>query len=598
MFRRSLLSNAVREFGHVFFRTQLKTLQQKAAQTPLLQERPYPLAEIVRRIVRVRIKYQETDDEQERALLRGEYKFYTGKGVHLRDAQTADLVAMISCAAFFGFFDTALVDRVLGQVLSRAEELSSLELCQLAQDLPRVGKPRSPHMRAIFRLLCSNDCASLRTLELEDHMDLVENAVGVHCPYVFVHTLIFSLIAPHVLQADRTPSLSLQNYVSILEALVVREQVKPLSWRRRKSGHISDDGTMETENKQLEEEEKQQRQLVKRVRLHLLEACKEESPDLTADMVAQIFELLATLNELDIFSARTLRQWFDKNRANRLTEPVAAIALCLRQAQLFGVAFSLSPLSSSSSSSSSSPGGGGGSRSDFYRLFSLLAPTIVENSIPALEIADLPMLFDLLAIVCSSGEVQMLGAAQKRGNLADDGATTTIVLESVLAAALQQVELLTAAGGTIWPSATLLRLLSAAVHIAKASSPSSPPILLNRVVKNLCSPIVALAPEALSCSECCAFLAIASEMPSNLILDAAVSAVARRLAHSVQESTRAAAAVAAESDEERQRDAGELRALSPSEVADLLTVLKAASSLRQNNVIHAQLMPALAEYKV
>eukprot|EP00672_Neobodo_designis_P014780 CAMPEP_0174858060 /NCGR_PEP_ID=MMETSP1114-20130205/41248_1 /TAXON_ID=312471 /ORGANISM="Neobodo designis, Strain CCAP 1951/1" /LENGTH=52 /DNA_ID=CAMNT_0016092945 /DNA_START=8 /DNA_END=163 /DNA_ORIENTATION=+ len=45
----------------------------------------------------------------ERGLLRGEYKYYTGKACDMRHASTADMVAAIECCGFFGFWDNKLL---------------------------------------------------------------------------------------------------------------------------------------------------------------------------------------------------------------------------------------------------------------------------------------------------------------------------------------------------------------------------------------------------------------------------------------------------------------------------------------------------------
>lgn len=75
--------------------------------------KPVGLGEIVRRMIQVKARYRETVNDGERTLLRGEYKYYSGKLCELRAAQTADLIVYLECAAFFGFWDVGQVDRIL-----------------------------------------------------------------------------------------------------------------------------------------------------------------------------------------------------------------------------------------------------------------------------------------------------------------------------------------------------------------------------------------------------------------------------------------------------------------------------------------------------
>lgn len=85
--------------------------------------KPVALGEIVRRMVQVRARYNETVNDGERTLLRGEYKYFSGKLCELRAAQTADLVAYLECAAFFGFWDVGQVDRILEVLHQRSMSL-------------------------------------------------------------------------------------------------------------------------------------------------------------------------------------------------------------------------------------------------------------------------------------------------------------------------------------------------------------------------------------------------------------------------------------------------------------------------------------------
>jgi hypothetical protein len=125
--------------GHVFWRTKQESPVDRGMKTPLLTERPYPLSEVVRRMVRIRCKFEDSADLSERALLRGEYKYYTGKPCDIRHSDTADLVAVVECSSFFGFWDNKLLRLVEGVLLDRVLTLEPLELMLLFKSLSALS---------------------------------------------------------------------------------------------------------------------------------------------------------------------------------------------------------------------------------------------------------------------------------------------------------------------------------------------------------------------------------------------------------------------------------------------------------------------------
>lgn len=98
----------------------------------LRSEKAVPIGEVVRRMVNVKARYQDTQDFHERTMLRGEYKYFSGKLCELRAAHTTDLVAFLECVAFFGFGDTVQVDTVMEELSRRCLSLhNSLHVNQL-----------------------------------------------------------------------------------------------------------------------------------------------------------------------------------------------------------------------------------------------------------------------------------------------------------------------------------------------------------------------------------------------------------------------------------------------------------------------------------
>lgn len=122
----------------------------------LMSEKPTPLGEVVRRMVQVKARYQDTQDYHERTLLRGEYKYFSGKPCDLRTAQTTDMISFLECASFFGFWDVSQIDLVLDELYRRymfpdaanVEELVHLMVC-----LPALRKDGSEVYQRVAKLL-------------------------------------------------------------------------------------------------------------------------------------------------------------------------------------------------------------------------------------------------------------------------------------------------------------------------------------------------------------------------------------------------------------------------------------------------------------
>lgn len=131
----------------------------------LLSERLVPIADVSRRMSMIQAKYQETQDFHERTLLRGEYKYFSGKPCDVRAAQVSDLICFLECAAFFKFWDVSQVDRVV-DVLHRRMMIHPLEpeeMVHVAVCLPELRKESSVLYQHVCRTLLT--CAHQLTVE-------------------------------------------------------------------------------------------------------------------------------------------------------------------------------------------------------------------------------------------------------------------------------------------------------------------------------------------------------------------------------------------------------------------------------------------------
>ncbi|TPP41039.1 hypothetical protein CGC20_36950 [Leishmania donovani] len=149
MLRRSSLWLSKRTPGYVFWRQSSLTELEHSKRNYLLSERPVPLGEISRRMARVKSRYEDTRDFHERNLLRGEYKYFTGKLCDLRAARLGDMVVVLQCAAFFGFWDAAQVDQILGELFLQLEGMEAVELVALFACMPQLRRQESELYRRV-----------------------------------------------------------------------------------------------------------------------------------------------------------------------------------------------------------------------------------------------------------------------------------------------------------------------------------------------------------------------------------------------------------------------------------------------------------------
>ncbi|KAL7705184.1 hypothetical protein N2W54_001198 [Lotmaria passim] len=149
MFHRTARALSKRTPGYVFWRQGSLTELEHSKRNYLLSERPVPLAHIARRMARVKARYEETRDFHERNLLRGEYKYFTGKLCDLRAAPLADMVAVLQCAAFFGFWDASQVDRILAELFLQLESLDAVALTALFACMPQLRRQESELYRRV-----------------------------------------------------------------------------------------------------------------------------------------------------------------------------------------------------------------------------------------------------------------------------------------------------------------------------------------------------------------------------------------------------------------------------------------------------------------
>eukprot|EP00796_Vickermania_ingenoplastis_P007573 gene7573-5340_t len=166
MLQRSLRWCTKRTPGYVFWRERILNDLEGTKPSYLHTERPVPIAEVARRMAAVKAKYRDTQDFHERTLLRGEYKYYTGKPCDLRASQTADLVVFLEAAAFFGFWDVSQVDGIVAELYRRSltESLDPDEVIHLLVCLPQLRKEASD----LYRQLSSLALASVGDLTVEE----------------------------------------------------------------------------------------------------------------------------------------------------------------------------------------------------------------------------------------------------------------------------------------------------------------------------------------------------------------------------------------------------------------------------------------------
>lgn len=155
MLRGTLRSLSKRTPGYVFWRQSTLTELEHSKRHYLLSERPVPVGEVARRMTRVKTRYAEADDAHERNLLRGEYRYFTGKVCDLRAARPGDLIAFLQCGSFFGLWDTAQVEKVMRELLLRVAALTANELAALFVALPGLRKQQSELHRRVGVALVS-----------------------------------------------------------------------------------------------------------------------------------------------------------------------------------------------------------------------------------------------------------------------------------------------------------------------------------------------------------------------------------------------------------------------------------------------------------
>ncbi|KPI86836.1 hypothetical protein ABL78_4113 [Leptomonas seymouri] len=155
MLRRTARTLSKRTPGYVFWRQSSLTELEHSKRNYLLSERPVPLAHIARRMARVKARYDDTQDFHERNLLRGEYKYFTGKLCDLRGAPSGDMILVLQCAAFFGFWDASQVDRILAELFLLLESLEAIELVALFTCMPQLRRQESELYRRVATELVS-----------------------------------------------------------------------------------------------------------------------------------------------------------------------------------------------------------------------------------------------------------------------------------------------------------------------------------------------------------------------------------------------------------------------------------------------------------
>ncbi|ESL06181.1 hypothetical protein TRSC58_06148 [Trypanosoma rangeli SC58] len=178
--------------GYVFWRQSTLVELEKTKRNYLLTERPVPVADIARRMVRVKSRYLDTNDFHEQSLLRGEYKYFSGKLCDIRHARPEDMVAYVECGAFFGFWDTAQMDRVIEELLLKLDELGPVELVHVFVSLSPLRKQGAELYQHVARALV----AVVPELSLEECIR-VAVACDAGVPDELIHNLM-QAIEPEV----------------------------------------------------------------------------------------------------------------------------------------------------------------------------------------------------------------------------------------------------------------------------------------------------------------------------------------------------------------------------------------------------------------
>ncbi|ORC89857.1 uncharacterized protein TM35_000101250 [Trypanosoma theileri] len=190
--------------GYVFWRQSTLVELEHAKRSYLLSERPLPIADVARRMVRVKARYLDTNDFHEQNLLRGEYKYFSGKLCDIRHSRPEDMIAYVECGSFFGFWDTAQMDRVMDELLLKLEELGPAELVHLFISLPSLRKQGSMLYQHVARALVD----AVPDLSLEECMR-VTAACDETTPQELVHNLMRAF-EPEVISGGLTPSQAVE----------------------------------------------------------------------------------------------------------------------------------------------------------------------------------------------------------------------------------------------------------------------------------------------------------------------------------------------------------------------------------------------------
>ncbi|CAD2219439.1 hypothetical protein AGDE_09314 [Angomonas deanei] len=208
MFRKCVPLLAKRTPGYVFWRQKSLTDLQNSNRSYLSAERAVPVAEIVRRMAKVQSRYEDSKDYHERNLLRGEYKYFSGKVLDLRAAQNSDMVGFLRCCAFFQFWDTAQIEKVMSELLRNCMDLTPQELSYCFISLPALRKQQSVLYSRVAELLVD----VVEELTLEECLQVCVNCDDTVPVKLFAN--LISVMAPQV--GRLTPS---QIVVDVIDPL-------------------------------------------------------------------------------------------------------------------------------------------------------------------------------------------------------------------------------------------------------------------------------------------------------------------------------------------------------------------------------------------
>jgi hypothetical protein len=161
-------------------------------------------------MIKIRRSYDSASDNHERTLLRGEYKFFTGKICDLRGAHPDDMISYLESAYFFGFWDAEQVAKILEELSLHLEDMNTSQLVSLYCVLPGVKRSHTKFVLALLLRLHSQ----LDILSLDERLRLLSNVTLESAVFVLNEGL-------HVRTCQDRPKVIAELYADVVRSLEV-----------------------------------------------------------------------------------------------------------------------------------------------------------------------------------------------------------------------------------------------------------------------------------------------------------------------------------------------------------------------------------------